>query len=99
MGQLFSLLATLCSVYLFILFIRVVFDWVQVFNRQWRPSGVLLVIANVVYTLTDPPVKALRGIIPPLRLGPLALDVGFLVIVVVVIILERVFTVLSFTAR
>ncbi|SEA44668.1 YggT family protein [Bowdeniella nasicola] len=91
MSILFVLLARLCSIYLLILFARVILDWIQVFNRSWRPSGPILVIANVIYALTDPPVKALRGIIPPLRLGGIALDVGFLVIVFGVIILERIF--------
>jgi YggT family protein len=57
-----------------------VLDWVQVFARDWRPRGVALVVAEVTYTLTDPPIKALRRIIPPLRLGPVAFDVGFLLV-------------------
>lgn len=69
----------------FILLIgRLVFDYVQMFARSWRPRGPLLVVAEVVYTITDPPLKALRKVIPPLRLGSISLDLSFLVLVVLI---------------
>lgn len=70
--------------YLLVLLVRLVLDWVQVFARTWRPTGVVLVIANVVYGLTDPPLHFLRRFIPPLRLGPISLDLGFLVLFIAV---------------
>ena len=63
---------------------RLVLDYIQMFARSWRPTGVLLVVAEVVYTITDPPLKALRRLIPPLRLGSITLDLSFLVLVVLV---------------
>jgi YggT family protein len=66
-----------------VLLARLVLDWVQVFARDWRPRGVLLVLAEVVYTITDPPLKALRRVIPPLTLGALRLDLAFLVLMLV----------------
>ena len=63
-----------------LLWIRFVVDWVQVFARRWSPSGVLLVVLEVVYTITDPPIKALRKVIPPLRLGSVMLDLSFLLV-------------------
>lgn len=80
-GQILSLLL---SLYLFVLIGRLVFDWVQVFARDWRPKGPVLVLANGIYALTDPPVRALRRIIPPLRLGNVALDLAFLVLILAV---------------
>ena len=69
----------------FILLIaRLVLDYVQMFARSWRPSGLVLVIAEAVYTVTDPPLRALRKVIPPLRLGSVSLDLSFLVLVVLV---------------
>jgi YggT family protein len=65
-----------------LLWVRFVFDWVQVFARSWSPSGPLLVVLEVVYSITDPPVKALRRVIPPLRLGSIALDLSFLIVLV-----------------
>ena len=77
-GQILSFILTL---YLFVLIGRLIFDWVQVFARDWRPKGPILVLANGIYALTDPPLKALRKVIPPLRLGNIALDLGFLVLI------------------
>ena len=69
----------------FILLIaRLVLDYIQMFARSWRPTGFLLVVAEIIYTLTDPPLKALRRVIPPLRLGSVSLDLSFLVLVVLV---------------
>ena len=75
--------------WLFIVFlwIRFVFDWVQVFARSWSPKGVLLVGLEVVYSVTDPPIKALRRVIPPLRIGNFALDLSFILVLVVAYIL------------
>ena len=63
-----------------LLWVRFVVDWVQVFARRWSPSGFLLVVLEVVYTITDPPIKALRKVIPPLRLGSIMLDLSFLLV-------------------
>jgi YggT family protein len=80
-GQLLSLVIGL---YLVVLIARLVFDWVQVFARDWRPRGPVLVLANGVYSLTDPPLKALRRVIPPLRIGSIALDLAFIILFVLV---------------
>ena len=67
--------------YTFVLFGRVVIDLVSVFARDWRPTGfVLAALSNLVYRLTDPPLRFLGRYIPPLRLGAVALDMGFLVL-------------------
>ena len=69
----------------FILLIgRLVLDYVQMFARSWRPKGPLLVVAEAIYTVTDPPLRALRKVIPPLKLGSISLDLSFLVLVVLV---------------
>jgi len=65
----------------FILLIgRLVLEWVQVFARDWRPRGVVLVLAELVYTVTDPPLRGLRRVIRPIRLGSIQLDLAFLVL-------------------
>lgn len=66
------------------LLVRLVFDFVQMFARSWEPKGIVLVLLEAVYTVTDPPLRALRRIIPPLRLGSIALDLGFLVLIIAV---------------
>ena len=66
---------------------RLVLDWVQAFARDWRPRGPILVVAEFVYTITDPPLKALRKVIPPLSLGSIRLDLAFLVLMLATTIL------------
>nr|WP_202884769.1 YggT family protein [Actinopolymorpha cephalotaxi] len=75
-------------IFLVLLFVRLVVDWVQFFARSWEPRGVLLVILEGVYTVTDPPLKALRKVIPPLRLGGFALDLSFLLLIVIIYVLQ-----------
>ncbi len=80
MSAIAQVLELVVTLYMVVLMGRVVFDLVQAFSRNWRPEGVVLVLANVVYTLTDPPIRWLRRLIPPLRIGAVALDLGFLVL-------------------
>ena len=70
--------------FLVVLIGRLVLDVIQTFARSWRPTGPLLVVAEVVYTITDPPLKALRKVIPPLRIGQISLDLSFLVLFILV---------------
>ncbi|WP_265523342.1 YggT family protein [Oerskovia flava] len=79
-----GLLSFLLFVYLLILIGRLVLDWVQVFARDWRPRGLMLVVAEIVYSATDPPLRALRRVIPPLTLGQVRLDLAFLVLFLLV---------------
>ena len=76
-------------VFIALLWVRFVFDWVQVFARSWSPSGPLLVLLEIVYSATDPPIKALRRVIPPLRLGSVAIDVSFFLVLVGAFLLLR----------
>lgn len=73
-----------------LMFVRLVLDWVQVFARDWRPKGVALVIAEVTYTVTDPPLRAVRRVIPPLTLGTVRLDLAFLIVMLACSILLSV---------
>lgn len=80
MSAIAQVLELVVTLYMVVLMGRVVFDLVQAFSRNWRPEGAVLVLANVVYTVTDPPIRWLRRLIPPLRIGAVALDLGFLVL-------------------
>ncbi len=77
-------------VFFAMLWIRFIVDWVQVFARSWSPRGPLLVILEVVYSVTDPPIKALRRVIPPLRIGNFALDLSFLIVMICTYVLLQV---------
>lgn len=72
-----SIANILLLIYLLVLFSRLVLDYIPIFNREWRPRGAGLVAAELVYTVTDPPIKLFRRFIPPLRVGPVAIDFAF----------------------
>jgi len=78
------------TIYLVILVGRMIIGWIQVFARDWRPRGIVLVLAEAIFTVTDPPLKFLRRFIPPLRLGMVAMDLSFMVLFIVVLILLEV---------
>jgi YggT family protein len=75
--------------YLFLLFLigRLVLEYVQRFARSWRPTGVVLVLAEATYSVTDPPLRLLKRFIPDVRLGNVALDLSFTVLFLVVWVL------------
>jgi YggT family protein len=85
-----EVLTYVLTIYLVVLIGRMIFGWVQVFAREWHPSGILLVVAEGIFTATDPPLKFLRRFIPPLRLGMVAMDLSFMVLFIVVLILLEV---------
>ena len=92
-----ALLSLALWLYLLVLLGRIIIDWVQVFARDWRPRGVLLVLCELVYTLTDPPLKLLRRFIPPLRLGRVQIDLSFIVLFLACSMLMNVLTIVQRT--
>ena len=72
-----AILNTLLFFYVIVMLVRLVLDYIPMFNRSWRPKGAGLVAAELVYTVTDPPIKLFRRFIPPLRVGPVAVDFAF----------------------
>jgi len=95
MGILKVVLTYVLWIYLLFLIGRMIFSWIQMFARQWVPTGILLVIAEIIYTVTDPPLKFLRRYIPPLRLGTVAMDLSFMVVFIVVLIAMRAVSLLN----
>jgi YggT family protein len=87
---LFGILYWLVLAFLLLLIGRLVLDWIQVFAREWRPRGPVLVVAEVIYTVPDPPLKLLRRLIPPLRLGSVQLDLAFFILFLVTYVLLNV---------
>ncbi|MCS5713298.1 YggT family protein [Herbiconiux sp. CPCC 205716] len=90
MGSLVAIIATVVYfallLYFFLMWGRFILDLVRTVRRDWRPTGALLVAAEAAYTVTDPPIKFFRRIIPPLRVGPVALDFGWSIVMLIVII-------------
>jgi YggT family protein len=87
----FSVILTVIYLALLVVFIamwvRFVFDWVQVLNPAFRPRGLVLVLAEASYTITDPPIRAVRRVIPPLQLGAVRLDLAWTIVLIVLLIL------------
>lgn len=92
MALFWGIVSSVLLVFLILLFARFVVDWVMVLARSWRPSGLVAAGLEVVYTTTDPPLKAVRRVIPPLNLGTIRLDLGFMVLLIAVVVL-RSFTI------
>ena len=84
LGQIIELVL---GVFIVLLFVRFIVDWIQVFARSWVPRGPVLVILEGVYSVTDPPIKALRKVLPPIRLGGMALDLSFIAVLLICYIL------------
>jgi len=74
---------TIVIAFVVLLWARFVLDWVRVLVRGWRPRGLVLVLAEIVFSITDPPLRLLRRIIPPVRIGPVAIDFAWLILMVV----------------
>ena len=73
-----------------LLIARFVLDWVQMFARQWRPRGLIAVLCEGIYSITDPPLRAVRGVIPPLRLGSVMLDLSPMILLIGIFILQQI---------
>ena len=86
-----QVIATVLWLYWLVLIARLVLDFVQIFARSWQPRGFLLILAETVYSITDPPIKAVRRVVPPIRLGSIQFDLAFLIVFILVQILIGVF--------
>ncbi len=75
-------IATVLWLYFVVLLARFVIDLIQMLSRTWQPSGFMLVVAEFIFTLTDPPLKLLRRLIPPLKIGSITLDLSFIVLII-----------------
>ena len=88
MALFWNILSSVLLVFLVLLFARFVVDWVMVLARSWRPSGLVAAGLEVVYATTD----------PPLNLGSIRLDLGFMVLLIAVLILRGITTRLAIAA-
>jgi YggT family protein len=92
---LLQIVSSVLLVFLILLFARFVVDWVMVLARSWRPQGLVAAGLEVVYSTTDPPLKAVRKVIPPLNLGTIRLDLAFMVLLIAVILLRSLLSSLA----
>jgi len=85
-----SILSAILFIFIVLLLARLVLEYIPMFNREWRPRGAMLVVAEIVYTVTDPPIKLIRRFVPPLRIGGIAIDFGFAITMFVCFLLLSV---------
>ena len=80
MSLIFDLLHTALNIFILALVGRLILDYARIFASSWRQKGIVLGVAEFIYAITDPAVNFVRKFVPPLRLGPVALDLSFIVI-------------------
>lgn len=85
-----EIISRLLELYLLVMFARMILSFVPLLVRDWHPRGAMLVIAEVIYTATDPPLRLLRKVLKPVRIGNIMLDLAFIGLYIVVIIAMRV---------
>jgi YggT family protein len=76
--------------YIVLILARIVVEWTRQFARRWRPVGTAAVGLELVYVVTDPPIRLLRRLVPPLRLGTVSLDLSVIILLIVLIALRQV---------
>ena len=89
MGLIAVVIYWLLQAYFFALIGRFIVDLVLSFNRSWRPRGLVLVLVESIYTITDPPLKVIRKIIPPVRVGAIQLDFAWTLLLLVITFAQR----------
>jgi len=89
MGLVAVILWWLLQAYFFALVARLFIDLALSVNPSLRPSGILLPIVEIIMTITDPALKLVRRIIPPIRLGAIQLDLGWTALVFAIFFLQR----------
>ncbi len=75
-----SILHLILQIFLFALLGRLILDYVRMFKPSWRPSGIILILVEAIYTITDRPMYFVRRFVPPLRLGGASIDLSFIVL-------------------
>ena len=90
MSVLFWALYAALSIFILVMWVRLILDFIVNFNRGWRPTGIGLVLAEIVFTITDPPIKLVRRFLPPVRFGGIALDFSWTVVMLVAIVLSYI---------
>jgi YggT family protein len=76
-------------IFLLVLFARMILSWVPVLVRDWEPHGPMLVVAEVIFSITDPPLRLLRKVLRPVRVGTMMLDLAFIGLTILVLILRQ----------
>jgi YggT family protein len=89
-----SIILQLLTLFEIALFIRLIFDYIRIFARNWRPNALVMALFDVIYSVTEPAMSFVRRFIPPLRIGGVALDLSFIVLIFAINTLQKLISVL-----
>ena len=90
MSTIWAAVALALLVFYLMVVARLIAETTRSFARSWRPAGVTAIGLEVVYSITDPPMKLLRRLIPPLRVGGISLDMSVFVLFIIIFILQAI---------
>jgi YggT family protein len=90
MSLFWGLVSYVIYLYVLIILARVVIEATRQFARKWRPTGLAAIGVETVYVATDPPVRLLRRVVPPVRLGNVSLDLSIIILLIVLVVLRWV---------
>ena len=94
MGAIVGIIYWALNLFLLALIGRLILDYIRIFSPNWRPRGVVLALAELIYSITDRPLRFVRQFVPPLRLGAVSIDLSFIVVFFVVQLLMRLVIIL-----
>lgn len=90
MGLIALILWWALQVFFFAMMGRLIVDLLLSVNPSWRPKGFVLILVELVMTVTDPALKLVKRIIPPIRMGVIQFDLGWTLIVMAIFFLQRI---------
>jgi YggT family protein len=90
MSTIWAAVALALLVFYLMVVARLIAETTRSFARSWRPAGITAIGLEVIYSITDPPMKLLRRLIPPLRLGGVSLDMSVFVLFIIIFILQQI---------
>ncbi len=90
MALLWGVVGYAIYIYIVLILARLVLDWTRQFARAWRPAGVAAIGFELVYAVTDPPIRLLRRLVPPLQLGTVSLDLSVIILLIALIAVRQV---------
>jgi YggT family protein len=89
MGLVLSVVATLLLLFQLLLIVRAILDWTGVAAGPAAPGSVRARVVGGVRAVTEPVLAPVRQVVPPLRLGGVALDLSFLVVFIAVFLVRQ----------
>jgi YggT family protein len=88
MSLFWNVVAYILYLYIILIIARVVLEATRQFSRSWRPAGVAAIGIEAVYLVTDPPIRTLRRLVPPLHVGTVSLDLSIIILLLLILSLH-----------